>query len=307
MKIVAAGVRYPEQHTKNETTAQLPFDCVRPKGSPTDLVVDMSLPLCRQLLEEAGIRPEELDMILSISVTPDRLVNSPEVGAPRLCHPLQRDLGANEAFVFDLLDADWSTAIDVANGFAVAQDYKHVLVIRAELTAPSIVPDEASGFAIPDGVGALILTNSAQTTNTQYLSLSTSNAARLELLDASELSKEQKKAKLTFGYEPQKVVQMNELAEQAVEQLIGQERLSADALIAESWFPEHAIQAVQLPQQFNINEAADFKNLGPFTLPHYAQQLIQQKRSKNDQEESVIVSLSFNPFLLQYGCQFLTV
>ena len=113
----------------------------------------------RLALEQAGCLPSELDLIVSLSISPNRIVDDPAIAGPRLAHPVQRDLGARHATVFDLLDADWTIALDFAQSHCRWLGYQRALVVRAEALADVECVD-ASGFA--DGAGAIVLTSGGQ-------------------------------------------------------------------------------------------------------------------------------------------------
>ncbi|MGY4730732.1 hypothetical protein [Burkholderia pyrrocinia] len=109
----------------------------------------------RLALDQAGCLPSELDLIVSLSISPSRIVDDPAIAGPRLAHPVQRDLRARNAAVFDLLDADWTLALDFAQSHCRWLGYRHALVIRAEALA-DVEHADSSGFA--DGAGAIVLT-----------------------------------------------------------------------------------------------------------------------------------------------------
>lgn len=109
----------------------------------------------RLALDQARCLPSELDLIVSLSISPSRLVNDLAIAGPRLAHPVQRDLRARHACVFDLLDADWTLALDFTQSHCRGLGYRRALVIRAEALA-DVEHADASGFA--DGAGAIVLT-----------------------------------------------------------------------------------------------------------------------------------------------------
>lgn len=74
---------------------------------------DYALKAARQALAKARCLPSELDLIVSLSVSPNRMADAAPIAGPRLAHPVQRDLRASNAAVFDLLDADWTLALDL--------------------------------------------------------------------------------------------------------------------------------------------------------------------------------------------------
>ena len=114
-----------------------------------------ALGAARLAMDQAGCLPSELDLIVSLSISPSRIVDDPAIAGPRLAHPVQRDLRARHAVVFDLLDADWMLALDFAQSHCRWLGYRRALVVRAEALA-DVERACDSGFA--DGAGAIVLT-----------------------------------------------------------------------------------------------------------------------------------------------------
>ena len=78
-------------------------------------------------LERAGTRPEELDLIIVATDTPDYL-------SPATSSVVQAKLGAVNAGTFDVncACAGWVTALDVASKTIAADDsYQRILVVGA--------------------------------------------------------------------------------------------------------------------------------------------------------------------------------
>ncbi|MBN3819830.1 hypothetical protein G3N57_25930, partial [Paraburkholderia sp. Se-20369] len=97
MKILGAAVSIPDPAITAQSCAN-----------------DYAVKAARQALLQAGCLPSELDLIVSLSISPSRMADAPSIAGPRLAHPVQRDLRARHAAVFDLLDADWTLALDLA-------------------------------------------------------------------------------------------------------------------------------------------------------------------------------------------------
>jgi hypothetical protein len=83
------------------------------------------------------------------------VADSVSIAGPRLAHPVQRDLRAHQAYVFDLLDADWTFALDIAQSQSRALGFRRALVVRAE-ALDDVEGIECSGLA--DGAGAIVFT-----------------------------------------------------------------------------------------------------------------------------------------------------
>ena len=119
------------------------------------MAIDALLPAVQQALDLAGLQAGEIDMIVTISVSPDHLAIAPDIIGPRIGHPLQMRLGAERAYVFDLMDASVAKALHVADIFGFRQGYKRVLFARAEC-GHGVLPDPDSGFAVADGAMAMV-------------------------------------------------------------------------------------------------------------------------------------------------------
>jgi putative alkyl quinolone biosynthesis protein PqsB len=121
----------------------------------SDLAIDTLLPAVHQALAQAGLQAAEIDMIVTISVSPDHLAIDPAIIGPRIGHPLQMRLAAERAYVFDLMDASVAKALHVADIFGFRQGYRRVLFARAEC-GHGVRADTASGFAVADGAMAMV-------------------------------------------------------------------------------------------------------------------------------------------------------
>lgn len=120
----------------------------------SDLVVEAA----REALRQSGTKPEDLDLIVVATDTPDYL-------SPSTAAIVQHKLGATGAGTFDLNTAcaGFVTALDVANKYVAADDperpqYRRVLVAGAYLMSRFIDyrhKNTASLFA--DGAGAVVL------------------------------------------------------------------------------------------------------------------------------------------------------
>lgn len=115
---------------------------------------DLIVPAAQQALDEAGLRPDDLDLIVVATDTPDYV--SPSTSAV-----VQHKLGATNAGVFDLNTAcaGFVTALDVAAKFVAADArYRAVLVVGAYGMSKYLDFDDykiATLFA--DGAGAVVV------------------------------------------------------------------------------------------------------------------------------------------------------
>ncbi|MFD2786729.1 beta-ketoacyl-[acyl-carrier-protein] synthase family protein [Hymenobacter rubripertinctus] len=301
MHIAGASVYLPS--APERVACGRPYAYCRPQAADEELLVGMALPVCWRILKARGLDPLDLDLLISVSVSPDHLVGSKEVAAPRLCHPLQRDLGARNAFVFDLIDADWTTALDVAEGFMRSQDYRWALLIRAEHTSVSMLPDAHSGFGLADGVGALLVTlpadGSLSATPVRYEQDTEGwEGLRIDLLPPETLGSGSGRCQLTFAYEAGKAEMLTERASDMARQ-IGIN--PTDVVLTEAWLPG---QPAVLQDPGKLKPHACYDYLGPFGLPYYAEQLLQDRPSAAPIQ---LVSVTLNPFLMRYAGRRLTL
>ena len=114
---------------------------------------DMATAAARKALEMAGVRPEELDMIVIGTVTPD-------MPFPSAAVLVQAKLGATRAACFDVTAACAGSiyAISIADSFIRTGQAKRVLAIGAELlTRITDWRDRASCVLFGDAAGAMVI------------------------------------------------------------------------------------------------------------------------------------------------------
>lgn len=127
-----------------------------PEATPPQMAIDRLLPVVRTALQQANIDAAEIDMFVTLSISPDHVAIDPAIIGPRIGHPLQRALGADKAYVFDLMDASVAKALHIADIFASQQGYSRVLLTRSECTK-GLREDVDSGFALADGAMACVI------------------------------------------------------------------------------------------------------------------------------------------------------
>ena len=125
----------------------------RHMAAPNEATSDMATAASRKALEMAGITPEELDMIVVGTVTPD--MPFPSAGAM-----VQAKLGAKNAVCFDISAACAGSiyAISIADNFIRSGQSKRVLVIGADLlTRICDWKDRATCVLFGDAAGAMVV------------------------------------------------------------------------------------------------------------------------------------------------------
>lgn len=114
---------------------------------------DLAVPAARQALERAGRRPEDVDLIIFGTDSPDYIT-------PATATVLQAKLGAKNAGAFDIgcACASFPTALSTAAGIiATNPDIKTILVVGAYMMHKLADPNDPSIFFYGDGAGAAVV------------------------------------------------------------------------------------------------------------------------------------------------------
>ncbi len=125
------------------------------KGQTTS---DLATQAAKQALKRAGLKAEDIELIIVATITPDTVFPS------TACY-VQRNLGAKNAAVFDVVAAcaGFPYALSVAQGFIGAQIYKNALVIGAEtLSHVTNWKDRSTCVLFGDGAGAAVVVSCPQ-------------------------------------------------------------------------------------------------------------------------------------------------
>jgi len=107
----------------------------------------------RQAIEAAGITPEQIDLIILATVTPDMPI-------PATACTIQHQLGCTNAPAFDLSAgcSGFLYAQSVAKQFLLTDRVNHILVIGAELLSKYIDwQDRTTCVLFADGAGAVVM------------------------------------------------------------------------------------------------------------------------------------------------------
>jgi len=115
---------------------------------------DLALAASREALEQAGVRAEELDLVICGTLTPDYQL-------PSTACLIQEGLGATNAGAFDVAAActGFLTALYTGEAFIAAGRARRVLCIGAATLSRVIdLQDRTSCIIFGDGAGAAVLT-----------------------------------------------------------------------------------------------------------------------------------------------------
>ena len=118
----------------------------------TETATDMGVEAARRALENSGVKPEELDMIIAATISADTI-------SPGLAGMVQNRIGAAcPCFDMNVACPGFLFALEVADGFFVKKTVKKVLVVSAERMSGLIDwTDRSTCVIFGDGAGAAVL------------------------------------------------------------------------------------------------------------------------------------------------------
>ena len=165
-RILGVGSYGPDQvvdNNKLSETVDTSDDWIRTRtgilerryANPNQTTSDLALEAAQQAIKNAGVLPEEIDLVLVATITPD-------MAFPSTACILQHKLGLNKIACFDLEAAcsGFLYALDVADAMISSGRYRKALVIGAEKMS-SIMDweDRTTCVLFGDGAGAAVLSN----------------------------------------------------------------------------------------------------------------------------------------------------
>jgi 3-oxoacyl-[acyl-carrier-protein] synthase-3 len=109
----------------------------------------------RKAIEAAGLRPDQIDLILLATVTPDMPI-------PATACTIQHELGCGKVASFDMQAgcSGFIYALAVARQFLLSAQFRNVLVIGGELLSKYIDwKDRTTCVLFADGAGAVVLSS----------------------------------------------------------------------------------------------------------------------------------------------------
>ena len=152
-RITGTGSYVPEKVvTSDEWIRQRTGITERHIGVDGDGASDYALEASKRALDAAGVEPEELDMVILATMTPDCLL-------PAASCFLQAKLGAKNAAVFDLVAAcsGFIYGMSVADQFIKSGRYEKILVAGSEFFSNRIDwSDRGASILFGDGAGAAV-------------------------------------------------------------------------------------------------------------------------------------------------------
>lgn len=190
MKILGTGSFLPAQVVTNDHLAQIVdtndewitsrTGIKERRISNGETVSQLASEAARRAMEDAGVQPEEIDLILLATMTPD-------ASMPNGACMVQKEIGAVNATCFDINAActGFLFALNTANAYLTAGMYEKILVIGAEtLSKITDWSDRSTCVLFGDGAGAVIV---AADSEKKYVAVSGSEGHKGDVLRAGKL------------------------------------------------------------------------------------------------------------------------
>lgn len=163
IKILGTGMYVPEKIVTNDDLSKMVETSdewiVQRVGvserhvSTGETAADFAAAAARQALESAGMKPEELDLIIAATITSETV-------CPTVAGSVQREIGATcPAFDINSACSGFMFALDTAVSFITRKAAKNVLVIGAERLSKILDwTDRSTCVIFGDGAGAAVVT-----------------------------------------------------------------------------------------------------------------------------------------------------
>ena len=125
----------------------------RRRAAPNETASTMGVEAGRQALAQAGLQPEDLDLIIAATTSPDGMF-------PAVSSLIQDGIGARNAGAFDINAAcvGFLTAVATASQFVSGGMYKRVLVVGTDVLSRIVDwTDRSTCVLFADGAGAVVV------------------------------------------------------------------------------------------------------------------------------------------------------
>lgn len=167
MKIIGTGSALPERIVSNDDLAQImetSDEWIRSRTgigtrhlATVETTTSLSVEAAKRAMEAAQVDPEEIDLIIAATLTPDNVL-------PTLACEVQAELGAVNAVAFDLVAAcsGFMFGLATADAYLKTGHYHKALVIGAEVLSKIMDwNDRGTCVLFGDGAGAVVVSDEA--------------------------------------------------------------------------------------------------------------------------------------------------
>lgn len=168
MRIIGTGSALPQRVVSNDELAQImetSDEWIRSRTgigtrhlATAETTTSLSVEAARRALEAAKTEPEEIDLIIAATLTPDHVL-------PTLACEVQAGLGAKNAVAFDLSAAcsGFMFGLATADAYMKTGRYHKALVIGAEVLSKIMDwNDRSTCVLFGDGAGAVVVSDEGE-------------------------------------------------------------------------------------------------------------------------------------------------
>jgi 3-oxoacyl-[acyl-carrier-protein] synthase-3 len=127
--------------------------CQRHMASSEELTSDIALKACQDALQNAGLGPEDIDLLICATTTPDRTF-------PATATTVQAKLGMNQGFAFDVqaVCSGFVYGLSIADLYLKGKKARRALLVGAEIFSRLLDwKDRTTCVLFGDGAGAVVL------------------------------------------------------------------------------------------------------------------------------------------------------
>ena len=168
VQITACGAYVPEECVRNEDLSKLGYDAdwivqrtgiqQRHRAAPGEATSDLAYRASVRCLERAGVRADEVDLILVATMTPDTPMPS------TACHLQRRLCCAAAAIDVNAACAGFLYALATAAHFVYGGSCRRVLVVGADVMTRVVNPEDKKTYPLfGDGAGAVLVEAGSKT------------------------------------------------------------------------------------------------------------------------------------------------
>jgi len=122
-------------------------------AAPDVCTSDLAVEACKQALDNAGLEPEDIDLIILAT-------SSPDVPLSSTAGIIQEKLGCIDCAAFDInaVCAGWVHALDIGSRYVGTNGYQNVIVVGSEIYSRILNwKDRGTCVLFGDGAGAAVL------------------------------------------------------------------------------------------------------------------------------------------------------
>ena len=299
-----ASVELPSPtEPEGDIAAGAPLACKRPYQADHKMSVEAATAAVSRALDQAKLKVEDIDILISKGVSPSHLAIDPAIMGPRVGHAVQKELKLPNAFVFDLMDADYTFAMDIAESFFSLHNMKYGLLIHTECSAPGVWPCKETGFTLSDGASCMIIELDVlrPTMGSTYRDVSPEHEClQMRPLEGEALTSGLKRTYMKWDVQDDLMATLCETGSETIAaELERHSEVSNLHCATEDWFPGVKITHPGVAADRMLTPAAELGYLGPHAVPCIAEQLLAAEAGGEGYE--YLTGVCFNPFKMRFG------